>query len=166
MPGKNVSVNELSTLIGVHRDTVSSWLRRGCPYVQKANKKSGKNWLLDIKEVIEWKEAEAVRSAVGDTGLADAEELKRRKLAAETSIAEIAAAKEKQEVAEIATFEKQWASTCLEIRARFRQIPGRVASQLASIKDEPEIKEVLLDEIDEALTALSNGNNDDDKPSE
>ena len=155
MAGKAVSVTELAQLTGVHRDTISAWLRKGCPYLEKADKRNGKNWLLDVRAVMEWREKEAVRNALGDTNVADAEELKRRKLAAETSIAEIAAAREKEAVAEIETFEKVWQTACLEFSARLRQLPSRVATQVAALKDEAQIKEVLLDEIDQTLVALS-----------
>ncbi len=153
--GNIVSLVQLAAVFAVHRNTVAAWVKRGCPYLQKADRSQGIEWQFDTAEVHQWRTDQAVTNAVGDTSEADQEELYRRKLAAETTIAEVNAAKQRGEVADLEEVERQWRDTVLELRARIRQIPIRVAPQLLGVTELAEIKEILLDEVDESLTTLA-----------
>lgn len=155
MSKRHVSQTACADIFGVHRSTVAAWLRQGCPYVQKADKKQGKDWVLDTADVAQWRADKAVQDSVGDHDQASDEELKRRKLAAETTIVEIEAAKKRGEVALLEEIERVWINTMLEFKARVRLLPSRVAGRLVGVSDETEIKRVLLDEVDQTLTVLS-----------
>ena len=160
--GQIVSASGLAAVFGVHRNTVNNWVKKGCPYIQKADRRRGQEWQFSTAEVAQWRTEQAIIDAVGDTATVDKEELIKRKLAAETTIAEIEAAKRKGQVAELDEIEKQWSDTIIELRARFRQLPARVAAQLVGVTSKAEIKEILLDEIDETLTVLADVAIDDD----
>ena len=153
--GNIVSLTQLSGFFAVHRNTVSAWVKRGCPYVQKADRGRGQEWQFSTAEVAQWRTDQAVHDLVGDTTDVDKEELQKRKLAAETTIAEIDAATKRGEVADLVEIEKQWTNTLIELRSRLRQLPARVAPQIIGVKNLGEVKEILLDEIDETLTTLA-----------
>jgi len=51
--------------------------------------------------------------------------------------------------------ELAWREAILEFKARIRLLPERCANQLIGLTDKTEIKSVLLDEVDQSLTVLS-----------
>lgn len=150
----------MADLLGVSLPTITSKVNRGLPYVQKGGR--GKEWLFDTAKVLQWEREQAVNDAIGDTSAVAEDELRRRKLAAETTIAEIEAAKKRGEVATLDEIERVWRDSILELRTRIRLIPSRVAGLITGLSDETEIKAVLLDEVDQSLTALSELSADDD----
>jgi len=145
---------QAADVLGCHVTGLDGKVRRGMPYEKKGGR--GKEWVFESKEIIQWEKDQAVKNAVGDTTLADEDELKRRKLAAETTIAEVEAAKAKGLVADLEEIERQYSDLHVDFRTRMRQIPARAAPQLLGESSERAIKEVLLDEINEALTVLGN----------
>jgi phage terminase Nu1 subunit (DNA packaging protein) len=162
MAGKKVSQSQCASTFGVHRNTLANWLKQGCPYDQKANKPQGKDWVLDTADVAQWREDQAIKNTIGDMSQVTEDELKRRKLAAETTILEIEAAKKRGEVAPLEDMETAWRDAVLEFKARIRLLPSRCANQLTGLSDETEIKAVLLDEVDQTLTVLSEYSDDDE----
>ena len=82
---------------------------------------------------------------------------KARKLRAEADIAEIEAAKRRGDVADLAAVKRTCEQVFAEVRANMRNIPSRVTPQIIGDSDETRIKEIILSEIDQALTALSGG---------
>ena len=155
----NLNRAQVAEMLMVDVVTVDQKVRRGMPYVERGAK--GKQWVFDSAAIIQWERDQAVANAVGDTKKADTEELRRRKLAAETTIAEIEAAKARGEVAELRAVEREWASTYAAFRTRMMQIPARVATSLVGETDERAIKSVLTDEIEEALRTMSESVSDD-----
>lgn len=151
---ETVNLQEASSLLNKSPNTLKAWFRDGCPVVKKGSQKI--EWQIDIAAVVQWREERAVLKAVGDTSLADAEELTKRKLAADTAIAEIAAAKAKDEVVYIEDVVKLVSDDILAAKTRIRNVPGRVVPQIVGETDENRIKEVIELEIDYALDELSN----------
>ena len=140
----DVNRTELSNLLGCSLPTINSKVSSGMPYVQKGGR--GKEWIFDTSEVIDWEKNHAVSNAVGDLSKVDADEMKLRKLAAETTIVEIEAAKQKGEVAPVEDFEKATRDLCIELSSLMLLVPQRAAS------DNPEMKRIIEKEIKEALT--------------
>ena len=99
--------------------------------------------------------AEAKNDAVAakERIMADAAEEAQR--TRERALAEIEAAKCRQEVALLDEIEQVWANAMIELRGRLRIIPSRVAPLLIGKIDESQIKEIILNEIDQSLTLLS-----------
>ena len=151
---------ELAELLGCSLPTITSKVQRGMPYLQKGQR--GKEWMFDTADVIGWEKDQAIKNTVGDLSAVSEDEMKRRKLAAETTIVEIEAAKKRGEVAPLHDMETAWRDAVLEFKARIRLLPSRVAGQLVGLDNETEIKAVLLDEVDQSLTVLSEYSADDD----
>lgn len=153
--GERVSLSGLAAFFGVHRNTVTAWVKRGLPYVQKADRDKGVEWIFDTAEAAQWRIDQAVHELGGDTRDLSPAILEQRKLAAETELAEVKAALAKGEVASLDEIRRQLADNASEVKARLRQIPSRAAPQLLGVQKEKEIKAILLDEIDEVLTSIA-----------
>lgn len=148
-----LNTSELADHYGKHRQTIMAWVRQGMPYLKKGGR--GKEWVFDSTAVAEWREEQAIINATGGGDFVDEDELKRRKLAAETAKAELDLAKAKSEVAVVEDIQKGLARVFAEVKANMRNIPGRVAGRLIGEEDETRIKKVLISEIDQALEALA-----------
>lgn len=154
-----VNRSDLAELLGCSLPTITSKVQRGMPYLQKGQR--GKEWLFDSAAVVSWEKDQAIKNTIGDLSAVSEDEMKRRKLAAETTIVEIEAAKKRGEVAPLHEMEMAWRDAVLEFKARIRLLPSRVAGQLVGLDNETEIKSVLLDEVDQSLTVLSEHDTDD-----
>ena len=45
--GTTVNMGDLAAIFGVSRPTVSQWVKRGCPFVTKADRATGREWEFD-----------------------------------------------------------------------------------------------------------------------
>ncbi len=149
--GKNVGRQDIADLFGVSHTTVDAWLKRGLPVVQRGAR--GKKWSINTAEVSEWLKQREIEKLSGE-GVSDAEELKRRKLAAETAKVELELARLKGEIVPLAQLERALANTFAELKTRMRSVPSRIATTLIGEDNETRIKAVILAEIDQALEAL------------
>ena len=152
--GKIVSLSALAAFLGIHRNTLYSWVERGCPYVKKADRLRGIGWQFDSGEVVQWRLDQAIQDMIADTAMATEDELKRRKLAAETVLAELQTAKARGELGSLAGFERLVTNASIEIRKRLQQMADRVAPMVIGLKVS-EVKRILRDEVDQALTVLA-----------
>ncbi|EAM3588059.1 terminase small subunit [Salmonella enterica] len=166
--GREVNRSGLAEVFGVSLPTVDNWRRAGCPTLAIGG--SGKSYSFDTAAIADWLRERAVRSATGETAQTE-DELKLRKLEAETVMAELELAKARGEVAPVDQMGRMVAHAFSEVRAGMRNIPGRVVSLLIGENDQRRFKRVLLEEIDQVLTALANadlldgyseGGNDDE----
>ena len=153
--GQIVNLAELVRINGVQRNTLLSMVRRGCPYISKPTRRRGSEWQFNTAEVHQWRIDEAVKQAIGDVTETDIFELRKRKLRAETVIAELDAAKARGQVGDLDEFERQVTNASIEIRTRLKQMIARVAPMVIGIKKITEIKAILADEVDQALTVLA-----------
>ena len=53
--GKRVNRAELAEILGVSLPTVDAFVKRGAPYVSKADREKGIPWEFDTAAVIEWR---------------------------------------------------------------------------------------------------------------
>ena len=151
--GREVNRAELAEINGVSLPTVDEWVRRGCPVVQRGGR--GRAWTFNTAEVRSWRDDD-IRAQVSDTSNASFEDLKLRKLAAETEQAELDLARAKEQLVPVEQFERALQKAFGEVRASMRNVvPGRAARRLIGETDETKFKTVLLEEIDQALTALA-----------
>lgn len=150
--GREVNREELAETFGVSLNTVSSWIRNGCPFEQRG--RQGKPWKFNTRDVSEWLREQARLEASGD-GPLDEFELKLRKLAAETSQAELDLAVARKQVAPIDEFERARALENATVRANVMNVPGRVVSQLIGETSEARFKEVLQAELVQALESAA-----------
>lgn len=114
----------------------------------------GAEWQLEVAAVHNWLIDQKLASARGNSA-DDVEELRRRKLAAEAEMAELELAKSKGAVCDLEMIERNLATLFETLKANLRNVPGRVVSALVGQTDEREIKRLLLDEIELALSELA-----------
>lgn len=150
--GKLVNKAELADIFGVAMPTIDDWVRRGCPAVERGGK--GRAWTLNTSDVRQWRDDDIRRNTAGDADTT-IDELKRRKLAAETVAAELELAVAKSEVAPLDQMERGIAKAFEEVKASLRNVPSRAARMIVGETDETRIRTVLLAEIDQALEALA-----------
>lgn len=150
--GRAVNREELAEVFGVSLNTVSTWIRNGCPFDQRG--RQGKPWRFNTRDVSEWLRDQARLEAEGD-GPLDEFELKMRKLAAETSRAELDLATARRQVAPIDEFERARALENATVRANVMNVPSRVVSQLIGETDEARFKEVLRAELIQSLESAA-----------
>lgn len=157
--GKQVNRTELAELHDVSLPTVSAWVRKGCPVIERGGK--GKQWIFDSAAVATWREDQAVLSAVGDTDKLDIDEARRRKTAAEAALAELELSKQKGEVAEIELISKVIGEEYAKCRAKLLSIPTRLSPLLMTIDGEGDAGQILEDAITDALSELSSDDLED-----
>jgi phage terminase Nu1 subunit (DNA packaging protein) len=165
--GQEVNRTGLSDVFGVALNTIDSWVRQGCPVVQRGVGK-GQPWKFNTADVAQWLRDKSVQEATGDKVADEAEMTRRRKLA-DTMLAELNLAKAMGDVAPIDQVERMVQRAFAEVRAGMRNLPGRVVSQLIGETDERRFKAVLLGEIDQVLVALAEADleaGDDDEETE
>lgn len=150
---RSVTRAGLSEVFGVALPTIDTWVRAGCPYLQKGSR--GVEWRFDTAAVARWREQKAVADATGDAPVEEAE-LKRRKLLADTLKSELELAKAKGEVAPVAEFERATSAMMANIRQNVMQVPGRAVLQLLGEQDETAFKEKLRKELALALEQAAN----------
>ncbi|ATG35911.1 putative terminase small subunit [Phaeobacter piscinae] len=151
--GREVNRTELAEINGVSLPTVESWVRRGCPVVQRGGR--GRAWQFNTAEVRNWREDD-IRAEASNATHANKDELLLRKLRAETEQVELDLAKAREQVVPVDQFERAMTKAFGEVRAGLRNaLPGRVARRLLGESDETKMKEVMLDEVDQILLVLS-----------
>lgn len=152
--GKGKAANRagLADIFGVSLPTVDAWVRAGCPVVQRGGR--GVEWTFNSAEVARWLRDKAVEQAAGAETL-DEKELKVRKLAAEAKLLELELAKARELVAPLDQVERMVQRAFAEVRAGIRNVPGRVVALLIGETDERRFKQVLGDELDQALETLA-----------
>lgn len=138
---------ELAARLGKTLPTVDTWVREGCPVVERATK--GRPWKFDLAAVVDWREQRA-RDSSKSQGT-DLKELQRRKLEAETEKAELELAKAKGDVALIEDFERAQALVFAAIRTNILNVPQRIVLQLLGETNETVFKEKLRIELAAAL---------------
>jgi len=153
--GQIVNRAEVADLFGVAEATVDQWIRRGMPVVQRGAK--GIAWKINSADVSDWLRQRDLEQATGEDA-ADEQELKRRKLAAETSKSELELLKLKGDVVPLHQVERALAMVLAEVKVGMRNIPQRTATMLIGEQNETRIKEVLLTEVDQTLEAMANMN--------
>lgn len=149
--GQELNRTGVSEFFGVALNTVDSWVRQGCPVVQRGSGK-GQPWKFNSADIAQWLRAKAAEEASG-TAHADDAEINRRTKAAGMLIAELNLAKARGEVATIIDFERAQAAAFAQIRANVMNVPQRVVTQLLGETDETEFKRKLRIELVLALEA-------------
>lgn len=150
--GQILNRRDCANFFGISEPVLDKWMQSGCP-VKKGSRGVASEY--NSAEVAHWLRVKSREEGAG-TSQADEAELKRRRLAAETSMAELELAKAKGLVAPLDQVERMVSRAFAEVRANMRNIPGRVVSTLIGELDERIFRRVMLEEIDHALEALTN----------
>ncbi|MFB9149538.1 terminase small subunit [Roseovarius ramblicola] len=151
--GQILNRTKMADSLGISMPTLDEWVRRGCPVVTRGGR--GRSWQFNSAAVRSWRDDD-IRASMQDTRHATNDELRRRKLQAETEQAELDVARAKELVVPVEQFERALDKAFGEVRAGLRNVlPGRAARRLVGETDETQMKAVLLEEIDQALEALA-----------
>jgi len=145
---------ELAEILGVSLPTITSKVSKGMPFEQRGGR--GREWTFDTAAVFEWEKEQAVINATGDLSSVTDDELKRRKLAAETMLVELEAGKKRGDLIPREEIEKMLVNLVLDTKARLLLVPRRCAPLLTQLTSEQEIRDIIEEEQREALTDLSN----------
>lgn len=145
---------ELAEILGVSLPTITSKVNKGMPYIQRGQR--GKEWLFDTAAVYEWEKEQAILNVTGDLLSVTDDELKRRKLAAETTIVELEAGKKRGDLIPKEEIEKNLSDMAIATRTRLLLVPRRCAPRLLGCTDEIEVRRLIEQEQLEALTDVSN----------
>lgn len=143
-----VNRQELADAMGVSPPTVDRWVREGCPI--KVRPRKGVPAQFVLGEVVAWWGQRERENATGGA-TTDEAELKRRKLAAETGVAELEFAKARGEVAPVVEFERAQARMMATIRTNVMNVAQRAVLQLLGETDEAQFKQRLRAELALAL---------------
>lgn len=143
-----VNRQDLASVMGVSLPAIDRWVREGCPVKQRGRR--GIQWEFSVPDVVAWWGNRERENAAG-TSTADENELRRRKLMAETRRAELELAKAASEVAPVAEFERATAKLMAAIRANILNVPARAVLQLLGEADESTFKRILRAELTLAL---------------
>ena len=122
------------------------------PYEEKGKK--GSQWLFDLTKVLAWRESK-LKDEVSSPERIELDEAKRRKIAAEAAILEIELQSKRRKVLPRDEVEQSLTHTFITLKQRLRTIPERVAPQIINRRLEQGVRELLLNEIDDALLELS-----------
>jgi phage terminase Nu1 subunit (DNA packaging protein) len=149
---KHVNRTELSLIFGKNVSTIDQWIRQGMPYIEKGSKGTG--WIFDTSKAISWRE-DKLKDEVFSPERIELDEAKRRKIAAEAAILEIELQSKRRAVLSREEVEQSLTHTFITLKQRLRTIPERLAPQILNENDEQGVRELLLNEIDDALLELS-----------
>lgn len=157
--GREVTRQGVADIFGISLPTVDSWVRAGCPFLQKGGR--GQEWQFNTSQISKWLQERAVDEATGDVP-DDIDQLKIRKAKAETELAELELAEKRGEVALIAEFERAQAMAFGAIRTNILNVPQRAVLQLLGETDERVFKEKLKVELILALETSAESDLDDE----
>ena len=147
-----VSQTELALIFGVSRQSVRAWEARGCPVERKAQRK-GEPSRYSVAAVLRWREEQAAMAAV--LGALDMNAARRRKPAAQATLAEIELAKIRGEVVEISAVAEKFGDALSAVRARLLALGSTLAPRLELATDVASRKEMIEDALKEALEPIS-----------
>lgn len=148
MRGNEVNRTGLAEFFGVSMPTVDSWVRDGCPVVQRGAR--GVQWVFNTADVAKWRMERAVKDATGDQQQ-DEKEIDRRTKRARMLQAELELANAAGAVAPIAEFKRVQAARAAMVRQNVMNVCARAVLRLLGETDESAFKRVLREELTLAL---------------
>lgn len=157
--GRLVNRADLAGIFGVSVNTVTNWIEKGCPYVERGS--NGVEWQFDTAAVIDWRIQRAVENVAvnaGEDGPKDSSKARRedadcRRAVANAIVAEInadealkAVVSRHDAVADMATF-------CQVLRTGLSNMASKVAGRAATMTNASEIEAMAKAEMNRAFTA-------------
>jgi len=143
---------ELADLVGVTIPTITAWVKKGMPVHRVGNQ--GQAWQIDTAKALSWIVEHCPPDGMA-TGTAEAGELRRRKLAAETQKAELELQKAAAKIVSLVSAIEAWDQTKKTIQTLAQELPKQAAKAAAQAETEDEIAMALTNEIERYLTHLA-----------
>lgn len=148
-----VNREKLSDLLGCSLRTIDEYKRQGMP--GDAPKRPGDQWRFDSATVVEWLRDRERADALGEVAKVTEDEAKRRKLAAEASLAEFDLALKQGTAVSVLDFEHAWNSMLGAARSKLLGIGSALGPELSITTDPAECGEKIDFAVKEALAELS-----------
>ena len=153
---RELTLFQVKDITGWHHDSLKSWFADGCPHSKK-----GAKYIINLKEVIRWREKDLKAKAKGATGNPTAgEDLnpqfeKARYDKAKADAQEMANALKRGELVEVPVVEESWTNLVLAIRSGVLALGSRLAPEIVGMKTERQIKRRIDKETNDILADLS-----------
>jgi terminase small subunit / prophage DNA-packing protein len=148
------SLTKAAEILGVHRNSMSMWISRGCPTVPKANCTSGNEWQISIPAVFEWR----LRTAFSDGCAAfqtsdeiSKDEADRRKAVVNARLAEIGVDECLRNVVLVSDAEEMVADFCHALRSGLFEGAAKSRASASLMTDPGEIREFFESEINRLM---------------
>ncbi len=139
----------LADYLGVALTTVDRMVKDGCPVVQRGGR--GVEWKFNTADVRRWEIQKERALAAGNNDTADIDELKRRKLLAETRLVEMEIDRRSKAIAPIWLMNRVSAIRYTLIRVNTMNLPDRLTPRLIRETDEARFRAVMREEIRQVL---------------
>jgi phage terminase Nu1 subunit (DNA packaging protein) len=135
--GRLLNWSEVADFFGCSIPTVDRWIRKGCPVVRRPSGRGhGANqWQFDSAAMIAWLREEGQADA-GQAQM-DMAEARRRRAAAEASLAELGLAKARGEMLPVRDVEIVWGRVIGNVKPLLLAIPARLSFHLSGVSDSP-----------------------------
>jgi hypothetical protein len=151
------SLTKAAAILEIHRNTLASWIDRGCPAVEEADRSNGKEWQISIPAVIDWRIHTAVADAVAafrtDEGFVSKDEADRRKALAQARLAEIDVDERERTVVLTSDATANMTDFCMALRSGVDNGVAKTAGRAAMMTDPNEIREFLMAEFNKSWRA-------------
>ncbi|MCJ2054005.1 terminase small subunit [Methylobacterium sp. J-070] len=153
--GRLLNRTELAKIFAVSTNTISTWVEKGCPYVERGS--NGVEYQFDSAAVIDWKIQRAVENvamnAGDDSSKSRREDADCRRAVANAVVAEIGADEALKSVvsrhdaiADLATF-------CQVLRTGLSNMAAKIAARATTMDSAPEIEALARKETNRAFAA-------------
>lgn len=144
---KLVNKRTLAALLGKSERVLTEWQREGLPFVASTGRGRANHY--QVPRVIDWLVARELAKQPGQEG--DRQRLARL----QGDMLEITLAEKRGELIPASIIEPAWAAMVINSRQSLLSMPARVAPMLASISDVDQTRELLDEQVHDALKKLA-----------
>lgn len=165
-----LSASALARVLGVHRNTVRSWVSAGCPHAIAARRERGAPWAFDLAAVVRWlqeraseqaraplqRQIDRLEAALGigaDAGAITEAEARRRKRVAEARLLELELAERSGTLLRWDDVQPHWANLVLTAKEKLRALPAHARARIPGVTKQ--MAAGIAELVHEALTELA-----------
>jgi terminase small subunit / prophage DNA-packing protein len=153
IPSYNLA--QAATILEVDRATLSAWLARGAPAIERADRSRGREWKLSVAQIGEWRIKTAVDDAVAGLlspdGRISKDEADRRKAVAQARLSEIEVDEKERSVVLVRDGTAILADFCQALKSGCDNGINKTAGRAATMTDPNEIREFLQRELNRSF---------------
>ena len=133
--GQEVNRSELAALFGVSLPTITNWVKKGCPYVEKGG--NGRAWVFNSADVVRWREElareEGITSDLDDRTMGQLEKIE---LEIKVEKARLSLDQAKGKLVALELVQPVWEMMAANIRSKMMGIPNKAQSRIPGFSRE------------------------------